>query len=171
MELGPIHKVEKVVELSREAIWGMGVWFDWFHTHFVDTGLSTWWWIQSNSCLSLLYSSGHHRGCVCVCVCVCTLACLPREVKYWLIGGLGRRHTRCYLCDLLTLTSLEVIFQAVCWWRMWRQVVKPWLCLRVGTCAMYSAWRSWQFIVCKNLKTVITSCGFTFSLCNQYGNW
>ena len=124
--------------------------------------------LASLSCIVQAITEG---VCVCMCVCVGTLACLPREVKYWLIGGLGRRHTRCYLCDLLTLTSLEVIFQAVCWWRMWRQVVKPWLCLRVGTCAMYSAWRSWQFIVCKNLKTVITSCGFTFSLCNQYGNW
>ena len=124
--------------------------------------------LASLSCIVQAITEG---VCVCMCVCVCTLACLPREVKYWLIGGLGRRHTRCYLCDLLTLTSLEVIFQAVCWWRMWRQVVKPWLCLRVGTCGMYSAWRSWQLIVCKNLKTVITSCGFTFSLCNQYGNW
>ena len=102
--------------------------------------------LASLSCIVQAITEG---VCVCMCVCVCTLACLPREVKYWLIGGLGRRHTRCYLCDLLTLTSLEVIFQAVCWWRMWRQVVKPWLCLRVGTCAMYSAWRSWQFIVCK----------------------
>ena len=161
------------MELSSEAIWGVGVWFDWFHTHFVDTGLSTWWWIHSNSCLSLLYSSGHHRGCVCVCVCVCVsahlLACPGRWSIGWL-GGLGKRHTRCYLCDLFTLTSLEVIPGCLLVEDV-KASGQTWLCLRVGTYAMYSAWRSWQFIVGKNLKTVIASFGFTFSLCNQYGNW
>ena len=46
--------------------------------------------------------------CVCVCVCAHLHACPGRWSIGWL-GGLGRRHTRCYLCDLFTLDSLEVI--------------------------------------------------------------
>ena len=122
---------------------------------------------------SLFYTVQAITEGVCVCVCVCVsahlLACPGRWSIGWL-GGLGKRHTRCYLCDLFTLTSLEVIPGCLLVEDV-KASGQTWLCLRVGTYAMYSAWRSWQFIVGKNLKTVIASFGFTFSLCNQYGNW
>ena len=87
-----------------------------------------------------------------------------------MVGGQAD-GTRCYLCDLFTTSSLKVVFQAVCWWRMVRASGQTSAFFKNGDLCYFPSFKKLtvHFIVCKNLKTVLTLCGFTFSLCMEVG--
>lgn len=171
------------MELSSKAIWGV-VWLVFILI------LLIWGWAHGSgfslilvplSCTIQTIPEG-----VCGCVGVgararaCAhlpSACMPVQEGS---GGGGGWGTRQEIPGVIFVTCLHPPawqsysgLSASGGW--WGQVVRPQLFWRVGTCAMYSAWRSHSLFYplqeFKSLKTVLTLCGFTFSLCDQSGNW